>query len=113
MILSALATQGFSTDTMHVGRFLTITVADDVRSLAMVVGVSIFAVVLFGGLMYRLVSMAWGTPSDHVKRGESWNVAHVSLAATATALVVFGFALPAPVRMLLDQASHVLLMVKP
>ena len=109
MILSALVTQTFASDTLHVGRFLTITVADDVRSLGMVMGVSIFAVVLFGGLTYRLASMMWGTPPDHVKRGERWNLGHVSLGATAIALVVFGLMLPAPLRTLLNQASQVLI----
>jgi hydrogenase-4 component F len=109
MILSALVTQTFASDTIHVGRFLTITVADDVRSLGMVIGVSVFAVVLFGGLTYRLASMVWGTPPDHVKRGERWNPGHVSLGATAIALVVFGLMLPAPLRTLLNQASQVLI----
>ena len=34
MIVSALATQSFASDTLHLGRFLTVIIAHDVRSLA-------------------------------------------------------------------------------
>jgi len=109
LVVSALATQEFSSDTFHVGRFLTITVTDEVRSLSIVTTFLLFAVVLFGGFLYRLTAMVWGTPPDGVKRGEGWNVGHVPLIATTFALVGLGVMLPEPLKMLLDRAVGVLL----
>lgn len=82
MVVSALATQSFSADTLHIGRFLTIIVADDLRSLAIVTVFLLFAVVLFGGFTYRLTSMVWGTPPEGVRAGERWDVGHVPLIVT-------------------------------
>lgn len=109
MIVSALATQSFSSDTLHLGRFLTIIVAHDVRSLAIVTLFLLFAVALFGGFTYRLASMVWRNPPDGVQSGERWDVGHVPLIVTGAALVGFGLALPEPVRGLMDRAVNVLL----
>ena len=109
MVVSALATQSFASDTLHIGRFLTIIVTHDVRSLAIVTLFLLFAVALFGGLTYRVVSMVWGTPPDGVRRGEPWEVGHVSLIVTGAALVGFGLALPEPVRGLMDRAVAILM----
>jgi hydrogenase-4 component F len=109
MVVSALATQSFSADTLHIGWFLTIIVADDVRSLGIVTVFLLFAVVLFGGFTYRLTSMVWGAPPEGVRAGERWDVGHVPLIATGAALIAFGLALPEPVRELMDRAVNVLL----
>ncbi len=109
MVLSALATQGFASDTLHLGRFLTITIVDDVRSLAIVALFLLFAVTLFAGFTYRLVAMVWGTPPDGVARGESWDVGHVPLVVTSAVLVGFSIMLPEPVKGLMDRAVNVLL----
>lgn len=109
MVVSALATQGFSSDTLHIGQFLTIIVAHDVRSIAIVTVFLLFAVALFGGFTYRLASMVWGTPPDGVQPGERWDVGHVPLIVTGAALVGFGLALPEPLRGLMDRAVNVLL----
>jgi hydrogenase-4 component F len=109
IVVSALATQNFASDTLHLGRFLTIIVADEVRSLSIVTVFLLFAVALFGGFTYRLTSMVWGTPQESVKRGEGWNIGHVPLILTSLALVGLGITLPDPIKTLLDQAVSVLL----
>ena len=109
LVVSALATQDFTSDTFHVGRFFTITVADEVRSLSVVAVFLVFAVVLFGGFTYRLAAMVWGTPPEGVPRGEVWDVGHVPLIITSLALVGLGVMLPDPIHTLLDRAVGVLL----
>jgi hydrogenase-4 component F len=109
MVVSALATQSFASDTLHVGRFLTIVVADDVRSLSTVAVFLLFAVALFGGFTYRLAAMVWGAPPDSVKRGEGWDIGHIPLIVTGLALIGLGIMLPEPIKTLLDRAVSVLL----
>jgi hydrogenase-4 component F len=109
MVVSALATQSFASDTLHFGRFLTIIISHDVRSLAIVALFLLFALALFGGLTYRVVSMVWGTAPEGVRGGEPWDVGHVPLILTGGALVAFGLALPDPVRELLDRAVAILM----
>lgn len=107
-VISSLATQEFASDTLHLGNFLSITVADEVRSLGIIMGFLIFAVVLFGGFTYRLGTMVWGTPPEGVKRGEKWDLGHLPLIVATVALIVLGIALPPPLRSLLHQAVTVL-----
>ena len=109
MVVSALATQSFASDTLHLGRFLTIIVADDVRSLAIVTLFLLFAVALFGGFTYRIASMVWGAAPDGVRRGEPWDVGHVPLIVTIAAIVGLGLAIPEPVKMLMDRAVAILI----
>ena len=109
MVVSALATQSFASDTLHLGRFLTIIMAHEVRSLAMVTLFLLFAVALFGGFTYRVASMVWGAAPAGVRRGEPWDVGHVPLIVTGAALVGLGLALPEPVRGLMDRAVAVLM----
>lgn len=109
MVVSALADQRFASDTLHLGRFLTVTIADDVRGLLMAMLFLLFAVVLFGGFMYRLVAMVWGGAPDGVTRGEGWEIGHVSLLLTMAALVGLGVAMPDPMKGLVDRAVSVLL----
>jgi hydrogenase-4 component F len=108
LIVSALATQSFASDTLHVGRFLTITIADEVRSLSIVVAFLVFAVVLFAGFTYRLAAMVWGAPPEGVKRGEPWDVGHLPLIVTGLAMVGLGVMLPDPLKSLLDRAVGIL-----
>jgi hydrogenase-4 component F len=112
MVVSALATQSFASDTLHLGRFLTIIVAHDVRSLAIVMLFLLFAVALFGGFTYRLTSMVWGTAPDGVRRGEQWDVSHIPLLVTGAAIVGLGLGIPDPVKMLMDRAVAALLTVR-
>jgi hydrogenase-4 component F len=109
LVVSALASQDYASDTFHVGRFLTIVVTDEARSLSVVTVFLLFTVVLFGGFTYRLAAMVWGTPPEGVKRGEGWEIGHVPLIATTFALVGLGVMLPEPMKTLLDRAVGVLL----
>ena len=108
LVVSALATQSYASDTLHLGRFLTIIVADEVRSLSIVTVFLLFAVAFFGGFTYRLTAMVWGTPPAGVKPGEGWDIGHVSLILTGLALVGLGMPLPDPLRTLMDQAVNIL-----
>lgn len=108
MVVSALATQSFASDTLHLGRFLTIIVDDHVRSLTIVALFLLFAVALFGGFTYRLTSMVWGQAPAGVKRGEGWDIGHLPLIVTGLALLMLGVMLPEPVKLLLDHAVRVL-----
>lgn len=109
LVVSALATEAFASNTLQIGQFVTITISDEVRSLGVVAVFLIFAVILFGGFAYRLTSMVWGTPPEGARRGEGWDVGHVPLIATALMLVALGVALPEGLKALLDQATRVLL----
>jgi hypothetical protein len=99
----------FQSDSFHLGRFLTITVSHEIRSLGMVMVVLLLAVALFGGFIYRLTSMVWGTPSPGVKQGEAWHIGQFPLALSAFALVWMGFHLPTPVEILLQRATDVVM----
>jgi len=109
MVVSALATQSFASDTLHVGRFLTVIVDDDVRSLSIVAVFLLFATALFGGVTYRVAAMVWGRAPDGMKHGEEWDIGHVPLILTCLALVGLGVLLPEPIKTLLDRAVSVLL----
>jgi hydrogenase-4 component F len=109
LVVTALATRHFDSDTLHVGRFLTVTVTDDVRSLGMVMVLLVFGVALFGGFLYRLAAMVWGAPPDGVTRGERLDFSQVPVMAAIAALVALGIGLPHELRGLLDRATAVLL----
>nr|MBI3614282.1 hypothetical protein [Nitrospirota bacterium] len=109
LVVAGLAAQEFSSNTLHLGQFLTVTVADEARSLGIVAIFLLFGVVLFGGFVYRVTAMVWGTPPDHVTRGEGWDMGHVPLIVMALMLAALGLALPEGLKTLLDQATTVLL----
>lgn len=109
LIVAALAGQAFSSDTLHLGQFLTVTVANEARSLGIVAVFLLFGVVLFGGVVYRITAMVLGTPPEGVPRGEPWALGHVPLITTGVALIGLGIALPEWLRTLLDHAVAVLL----
>ena len=109
LVVSALTTQSFASDTLHLGQFLTITITDELRSLGIVTVFLLFAVTLFGGFTYRLATMVWGNPPETVQLGEQWDLGHLPLIGTASALVVLGITLPGHLKTLLDQATSILL----
>ncbi|WP_447978386.1 proton-conducting transporter transmembrane domain-containing protein [Candidatus Nitrospira bockiana] len=108
LIISSLATKTFASDTMHLGSFLTLTLSDHVRSLAIVSLFLTFAVALFAGVMSRISSMVWGEVPDGVRSGEQWHVGKAPLIAIVAVLVGFSLALPPPLQVLLDRAAAVL-----
>lgn len=109
LVVSSLAQMTFQLDSFHLGRFLTITVSHEIRSLGMVMMILLLAVALFGGFIYRLTGMVWGTPTPGVKQGEAWQIGQLPLALSVFALVWMGFHLPTPVEMLLHRATDVVM----
>jgi len=99
-----VATQDFASDTIHAGRFMTVTISDEVRSLGTVALLMLFALIAFGGFMYRIGAMVWGEAPDGSIQPERWTPGYVSLIAMIAALIGLGFALPGPLKLLLNQA---------
>ena len=107
--MSALTAQDFASDTLHAGRFITVTISDEVRSIGIVALFMICALIAFSGFMYRIGTMVWGElPLDHTQP-EQWMPGHVPLIGMIAALIGFGFLLPEPLKLLLNQAVHVVL----
>lgn len=69
LVVSSLAAQDFASDTMQVGRFVTVTISDEMRSLGIVALFLLSAVVLFGGFMSRIGAMVWGIPPARLTQG--------------------------------------------
>ncbi|HNP31207.1 MAG TPA: hypothetical protein PKK23_19330, partial [Nitrospirales bacterium] len=66
-------------------------------------------VALFGGFIYRLTGMVWGTPPTGIKQGEAWHIGQLPLAFSVFALVWMGFYLPPQVETLLQRATDVVI----
>jgi hydrogenase-4 component F len=107
-VLAALATRAYAADTIHLGRFLTITIADEVRNLVVVTVFVVIAVVVFGGFVYRVASMVWGDPPEGVARGEKLGLCHISFALSIAPLVVLGITIPWPLRDLMSMAVAIM-----
>lgn len=103
-VAASLTTQAYSSDTFQIGRFLTLTVADEVRNLGLVLSFLIIALIAFGGLMYRVMQMTWGDPPDSLRSVETWRVGQISLILNMGALVVLGIMMPEFLKKLLDTA---------
>ncbi|MGC3973936.1 MAG: hypothetical protein QM771_06080 [Nitrospira sp.] len=106
LVVSALSAREFCSDSMHVGRFVAVTVSDEMRSLGVVGVFLFFGVVLFGGMMARIGAMVWGLRGQG-HRGESWTVGHVPVLAMIVALIGLSFMLPESLRTLVTRAVHV------
>ena len=109
LIVTALAANDFASDTIHAGRFITVTISDEVRSLGTVALFMVFALIAFGGFIYRIGTMVWGAPPHGHTTTEPWALGHVPLMIMIVALVGFGFVLPEPLKLLLNQAVNVVL----
>jgi hydrogenase-4 component F len=109
LIVLSVATQDFASDTIHAGRFITVTISDEVRSLGTVSLLMLFALIAFGGFMYRIGAMVWGEAPEGSIQPERWTPGYVSLIAMIVALIGLGFALPGPLKLLLNQAVKVVL----
>jgi hypothetical protein len=69
----------------------------------------LFALIAFGGFMYRIGAMVWGEAPEGSIQPERWTPGYVSLIAMIVALIGLGFALPGPLKLLLNQAVKVVL----
>ncbi|MCP9473584.1 MAG: hypothetical protein NNA30_12720, partial [Nitrospira sp.] len=78
--------------------------------MGLVVVFLLSAVLAFGGLIYRVTVMVWGTPQQDIVRGEAWTAGHVPMVLLIAALVGFGSTLPPPLRELLGRATNLLLL---
>jgi hydrogenase-4 component F len=101
-VLTSLTTQVYVSDTIHIGRFITVMVADEVRNLGLIVCFLGIAVVVFGGFLYRVVGMVWGDPPERLKRGETWGLGQVAFAVSMGALIVLGVMMPDSLKKLMD-----------
>ncbi|MBI3995487.1 MAG: hydrogenase 4 subunit F [Nitrospirae bacterium] len=101
-VLASLATRVYASDTIHIGRFMTVMVADEVRNLGLIVCFLGMAVVVFGGFLYRVAGMVWGDPPDQLKRGETWGLGQVAFVLGMGALVVLGVMIPGSLKKLMD-----------
>lgn len=109
-VVAALATQSYASDTVHIGHFLTITIADEVRDLALVFFFVGIAVIVFGGVMSRVMKMVWGDPPPGIGAGESWNSGHLSFFLNIAALLILGFMMPEPLKRLMNLAATTMAM---
>ena len=103
-VISALSTQVYAGNTLHLGQFLTITIADGVRNLALIAAFLLLGLVAFGGMMYRVTGMVWGAPSDDVRRGESWIPGHAVFVVSGGLLVLAGILMPGSIRRVMELA---------
>lgn len=110
-VVTALASQGIpgmwftSTEGM-----VTVAMSDQFGRIALAAVFLMPAVLAFGGLLYRVTGMVWGTPPEGILREEAWTVGHLPVILLAGALVVFGIFLPPPIRQLLERATMLLVL---
>ncbi len=108
-VVTALASQGVpgmwftSTEGM-----VTIALSDQFERLALTAVFLMSVALAFGGLIYRITGMVWGTPTEGVLRQETWSLGHLPVILLAGALVVFSVFLPPPIRQLLERATTIL-----
>ena len=88
---------------------VTVALSDQFVRIALASVFLISAVLSFGGLLYRITGMVWGTPPEGIVRGEIWTLGHLPIIFLAGALVGFGFFLPQPIQELLEQATRILM----
>jgi hydrogenase-4 component F len=103
-VVSALSAQAYAGDTLHLGHFLTITIADGVRNLALIAAFLLLGLIAFGGMMYRVMGMVWGEPSDGVKCGEPWRLGHIVFVVSGGLLLLAGVLMPGSVRRVMELA---------
>jgi hydrogenase-4 component F len=110
-VVAGLAAQGvpgmWLTST---GDMVTVTLSDQFSRVGLAAVFLLSAVLAFGGLIYRMTGMVWGTPPEGLIRGETWTLGHLSIILLAVALVGFGCFLPQPIQRLLEQATRILLL---
>ena len=109
-IVTALALQGIPGMWLTgTGSMVTVAVSDQLSRVGLASFFLLSAVLAFGGLIYRMTGMVWGTPPDGIVRGETWTLGHLPIILLTIALVGLGFFLPQPIQQLLEQATGILL----
>jgi hydrogenase-4 component F len=66
------------------------------------------SVVGFGGLLYRITGMVWGSAPKDIVHGERWSAGHIPIILLGGALVGFCLALPDFMRQMFEAASALL-----
>jgi hydrogenase-4 component F len=108
-VLTALASQGVpGMEFTGTERMVTVALSDQFGRVALASIFLVSAVLSFGGLLYRLTGMVWGTPPEGIVRGEGWTLGHLPIILLAGALIGFSLFLPQPIQRLLEQAATIL-----
>lgn len=108
-IITALASQGVpGVGFTGTEGMVTVALSDQFEHIASAAVFLLSVVLAFGGLMYRMTGMVWGTPPEGILRGEHWTLGHLPTILLAGALVIFSFFLPPPIQQLLEQATTLL-----
>ena len=108
-ILTALASQGVpGMEFAGTSGMVTVALSDQFSRVALASVFLIAAVLSFGGLLYRITGMVWGTPSEGIVRGEPWTLGHLPIILLTVALIGFSMFLPQPIKELLEQATSIL-----
>ncbi|HXN06513.1 MAG TPA: hydrogenase 4 subunit F [Nitrospiria bacterium] len=107
-VLSALATQVYRSDTLHLGRFITISVTDEVRNLVLVILFLLVSVVVFGGFMYRVMGMIWGNPSHQSVHKAKMGFGGIPLVLSMVVITVMGIFIPGFLKDLMNFAVTIL-----
>jgi hydrogenase-4 component F len=110
-VVTALATQGVpGMEIAGTGGMVTVTWSEQFNRVGLAAIFLLSAVLAFGGLIYRMSGMVWGTPPEGIVRGEAWTLGHLPIILLAAALVGFGMFPPQPIQQLLEQATSILLL---
>ncbi|MBS0155415.1 MAG: hypothetical protein JSS38_12520 [Nitrospira sp.] len=108
-ILTALASQGVpGMEFAGTEGMVTVGFSNQFGRVALASVFLVSAVLSFGGLLYRITGMVWGTPPEGLVRGEIWTLGHLPIVLLTGALVGFSIFLPQPIRLLLEQATRIL-----
>ncbi|MFI5305214.1 MAG: hypothetical protein ACHQYP_10530, partial [Nitrospiria bacterium] len=92
----------------HLGKFITITVTDQARNLVLVFLFLLVSVVVFGGLIYRVMGMIWGNPSHHPVKKAKFGFGGFSLVLSMMVITVMGIFIPGFLKNLMNFAVTIL-----
>ncbi len=109
-VVAALASQGVpEMELAGTVGLVTVTLSDQFSRVALVSVFLVGAVLSFGGLLYRITGMVWGTPPEGMVREEIWTLGHLPIILLTMALMGFTFFLPPPIQQLLERATSIIL----
>ncbi|MBI1823020.1 MAG: hydrogenase 4 subunit F [Nitrospirae bacterium] len=107
-VVAALATQIYHTDTFHFGKFMTLIVSNEVRSLALVSLFLLVSLIVFGGFMFRVLGMLWGNPSISPPADRYFKVANIPLLMSIAVILFMGIVLPPSLKEVMNLAVTIL-----